>query len=156
MKAGRSRRFRSAIEDAGRGGAFVSVPFDVERVFGKKRVPVNATIDGEPYRGSLVRMGGDRHMLPVLKGIRQRIGKGPGDSVEVTVEEDLKPRVVAIPRDLRHALDGRPKTLRFFRSLSYTRQREYVQWIEAARRKETRVGRAARAARMLGQGKRGR
>ena len=39
------------------GGAFVEIPFDVEKAFGKKRVPVRATIDGEPYRGSLVARG---------------------------------------------------------------------------------------------------
>jgi uncharacterized protein YdeI (YjbR/CyaY-like superfamily) len=48
-----TRKFTARIEDAGRGGAFVSIPFDVEEAFGKKRVPIKATIDGEPYRGTL-------------------------------------------------------------------------------------------------------
>ena len=51
------RAFRAVMKDAGDGGAFVTVPFDVEATFGKKRVKVKATIEGEPYRGSLVRMG---------------------------------------------------------------------------------------------------
>ena len=34
-----------------RDGAYVEVPFDVKTVFGKGRVPVHATFDGEPYDG---------------------------------------------------------------------------------------------------------
>jgi hypothetical protein len=66
-------RFTAVIEDAGHGGAFVTIPFDVEQVFGKKRVKVAATFDGEPYRGSLVRMGSECHVLGMLKEIRDRI-----------------------------------------------------------------------------------
>jgi len=80
-------RFSAPIELSGTGG-YVTVPFDVERVFGKKRVPVRATIDGIPYRGSLVRMGGACHVLGVLKEIRVSLGKGEGDVVEVVLEED--------------------------------------------------------------------
>jgi bifunctional DNA-binding transcriptional regulator/antitoxin component of YhaV-PrlF toxin-antitoxin module len=156
MSAGSIQRFRSVIENAGGGGAFVSIPFDVERVFGKKRVPVEATIDAESYRGTLVRMGGPSHILPVLKEIRQKIGKGPGDAVDVVVEEDLKPRVVVVPRDLMKALKGRPRALLFFRALSYTSQKEHARWIEDAKRPETRSSRVAKATALLAQGKRAR
>lgn len=67
-----THRFSAVIEDAGGGGAFVTIPFDVERAFGKKRVPVRATIDGVPYRGSLVRMGGECHILGILKSVRAK------------------------------------------------------------------------------------
>jgi len=70
--------FRAVIEDAGGGGAYVNIPFDVEKTFGKKRVKVIASIEGEPYRGTLVRMGEPQHMLPVLKEIREKIGKSFG------------------------------------------------------------------------------
>ena len=68
-------------------GAYVEIPFDVKEVFGKGRVPVKATFDGELYRGSIVRMGTPCHILGVRKDIRARIGKQPGDTVHVTVEE---------------------------------------------------------------------
>lgn len=155
MSHGSIQRFRSVIESADAGGAFVSVPFDVEAVFGKSRVPIKATIDGEPYQGTLVRMGGPCHILVVLKRIRQKIGKGPGDPVEVVVEEDLMPRVVEVPADLAKALDGRPTARAFFQGLSYTHQKEYVRWIEEAKKVETRTIRVAKAVAMLRNGKRG-
>ena len=144
--------FDATIEDAGGGGTFVTVPFDVEAAFGKKRVKVKATIDGVPYRGSLMRMGGPCHMLGVLKEIRDKVGKGPGDQVHVVVEEDTEPRLVEVPEDLRHALDADPNARRFFDGLSYTHQREYVSWIVEAKRAETRQNRILKAIDMLRQG----
>jgi len=68
-------------------GAYVEIPFDVKATFGKGRVPVHATFDGEPYDGSLVRMGTPCHILGILKAIRAKIGKQAGDTVRVTIEE---------------------------------------------------------------------
>ena len=118
--------FLAVIEDAGSGGAYVKVPFDVEKVFGKKRVKVKATIDGEPYRGSIVRMGKPYHILGVLKEIREKIGKSFGDEVEIVVEKDVEPREVVMPLDLLEALKGAPEAEASFARLSYTHQKEYV------------------------------
>ena len=68
-------------------GAYVEIPFDVKAAFGKSRVPVHASFDGEPYDGSLVKMGTPLHILGLRKDIRARVGKGPGDVVRVTVQE---------------------------------------------------------------------
>jgi hypothetical protein len=147
------QKFRAVIENAGGGGAYVNIPFDVEQVFGNKRPKVKATIQGVPYRGTLVRMGDPGHMLPVLKEIREKIGKSFGDEVEVELEEDVEPRQVAIPQDLSAALAGHPQALAFFMGLSYTHQKEYVRWIGEARRPETRQARIARTVDNLSQGK---
>jgi hypothetical protein len=148
-------QFKALIEDAGEGGAYVSVPFDIIGAFGKKRVKVVATIDGVAYRGSLVRMGGACHLLPVLKEIRANIGKNIGDEVVVEVVEDVEPRLVQVPDDLLKVLSENAGAESFFASLSYTHQKEYVQWIEAAKKDETRQRRIQRALEWLNQGKRG-
>ena len=70
-------------------GAYVEIPFDVKSVFGKGRVKVHAAFDGEPYDGSLVRMGTPRHILGLRKEIRRKIGKQPGDTVHVMLTERL-------------------------------------------------------------------
>ena len=145
--------FRAIIEDAGGGGAFVAVPFDVEKIFGKKRVKVAAVIGGVPYRGSIVRMGGDCHLLPVLKEIRRTLGKNIGDEIDVSVTEDVEPRRIAIPDDFMSALKESIPAKDFFMMLSYTHQREYVQWIEGAKRVQTRRARISRAIGMLNEGR---
>jgi hypothetical protein len=145
------QKFRAVIEDAGGGGAYVSIPFDVEQIYGNKRPKVKAMIQGVPYRGTLVRMGGASHLLPVLKEIREKIGKSIGDEIEVEVEEDTEPRQVEIPQDLKDALQDYPQALAFFMSLSYTHQKEYVRWIEEARRAQTRQSRVAQTVEKLFQ-----
>lgn len=68
-------------------GAYIEFPYDVPKEFGKGRVKVHAVFDGEPYDGSLVRMGTPGHIIGIRKDIRSKIGKQAGDIVEVTVRE---------------------------------------------------------------------
>ncbi len=72
-------------------GAYIEFPYDVKAEFGKGRVKVRATFDGEPYDGSLVRMGTPGHILGLRKDIRAKIGKQPGDLVRVTIRELPQP-----------------------------------------------------------------
>ena len=147
--------FVATIIGAGGGGAFVRVPFDVEKVFGRKRVPVQAAINGEPYRGTLVRMGEPYHMLIVLKGIRQKIGKEIGDEVEVVLEEDTQPREVAVPEDFQQALENAPSAKAAFENMSYTHQKEYVNAILEAKHESTRRDRITKSIEMLKKWKKG-
>lgn len=74
-------------------GAYVIFPYDVRKEFGRGRVKVHATFDGEPYDGSVVNMGVKNtdgsicYIIGVRKDIRSRIGKQPGDKILVTVRE---------------------------------------------------------------------
>ena len=74
-------------------GAYVAVPFDIKFEFGKGRLPVHATFDGEPYSGSIVNMGVKNpdgsvcYIIGIRKDIRAKIGKQAGDRVHVTVKE---------------------------------------------------------------------
>ena len=69
-------------------GAYIEFPYDVKEEFGRGRVPVVATFDGHEYRGSLVRMGTECHIIGIRKDIRAMIGKQPGDMIDVTIMED--------------------------------------------------------------------
>ena len=149
------RTFTAVIQNAGGGGAFVEVPFEVEEAFGSKKPKVRALIEGVPYRGLLVRMGGPNHMLIVLKGIREQIGKTFGDEVTITVEPDTEPRLIEIPKDLMNEFKKDKQAKAFFDKLSYTHRKEYVTWINEAKKEETRQNRIVRTIEMLKQGKRG-
>ena len=131
----------------------MEVPFDVEAAFGSKRPRVKALIEGVPYRGLLVRMGGPNHMLIILKGIREQIGKTFGDEVKVIVEPDTEERVIEIPKDLMTELKKDKVAKAFFDQLSYTHQKEYVRWVEEAKKDETRQNRIVKTIEMLKQGR---
>ena len=74
-------------------GAYIVVPFDIKAKFGKGRLPVHATFDGEPYDGSVVNMGIKNpdssicYIIGIRKDIRAKIGKHPGDKIKVTIRE---------------------------------------------------------------------
>lgn len=84
--------------------AYVEIPFDVKEVFGKNRIPVHATFDGEPYDGQLVKMGTPCHIIGMRKDIRAKIGKQTGDRVHVTLRERApqKPEYTTIDEYLAH------------------------------------------------------
>lgn len=86
--------YESLLYAAGEsGGAYMVFPYDIRKEFGRGRVKVHATFDGEAYDGSIVNMGVKNedgsvcYIIGVLKSIRAQIGKQPGDSVRVTVRE---------------------------------------------------------------------
>jgi len=86
-------KYEAVIQNAGNGGAYVPFPYDIRAEFGKGRVKVHATFDGEPYNGSIVNMGVKNddgsvcYIIGVLKDIRKKIGKQPGDKVKITIIE---------------------------------------------------------------------
>lgn len=86
--------YESLIYSAGEsGGAYVVFPYDIREEFGRGRIKVHVTFDGEPYDGSIVNMGVKNadgsicYIIGLQKDIRLRIGKQPGDKVYVTVAE---------------------------------------------------------------------
>lgn len=133
-------------------GAFVFFPFDLEKTFGTKgQVKIKCEFDGAPYKGSIVNMGGGP-CIGVLKVIREQLGKQAGDTVHVKLWKDEEPRIVEVPEELQEAFKGNPREQEVFEKLSYSHKREYVQWIESAKRAETRSERIRKTIQMLGNG----
>lgn len=145
-------KFKARIEGASLGGACVYFPYNVEEEFGTRgRVAVKATFDGVPYSGSIVKYGAPQHMLGISKSIREQIGKGPGDTVEVTIEKDETERTVEVPPEFQKLLK-KEKLLPVFEKLSYSHKREYCRWITEAKREETRANRLVKAVELLRSG----
>ena len=145
-----------AVLEAGYGdaGVFVVVPFSIQEVYGKRgQLPVRVTFDGYPYQGSAVPLGDGHHALLLLKQIRKAIDKTIGDTVRVTMSHDTEVRKMEAPADLAELLATNPKAAAYFDKLAYTHQREFVRWLEGAKRPDTRAHRLAETVEMLGQGR---
>lgn len=75
------------------GGAYIIFPWNVRTEFGRGRVKVSASFDGEPYEGSIVNMGLKNddgsvcYIIGIPKAIRNKIRKGDHDSVHVVIRE---------------------------------------------------------------------
>lgn len=146
--------FTALIKKQGdKNTAYIEPPFDVQQVFGAKRVKVLSTFDGVEYRGSIVFMGGI-YMLGLTQEIRNKLGKGAGDEIFVTVQKDEEERIVEIPTDLQDEFTKNRSAKQFYDSLSYTDKKLYINWITAAKREETREERVVKTIAALTEGKR--
>ena len=118
----------------------IPVSFDSKAVFGAIRAPVRVTLNGYTFRSTIASMGGQL-FVPLRKSNREAAAVNGGDTVKVKIEADLEERKVVAPPDLVAALESNPTAKKSWPKLSYTRQREYVESIENAKKPETRMRR---------------
>ena len=133
-------RFEATIATEG-SGTFIEVPLDVPAVFGRVRAPVRVTVGGHTWRSTVMRYG-DRYLLPLARANREAAGVAAGDTVAVVLASDDEPRTVEVPDDLASALDAAPGARVAFDGCSFSHRREWVEWVEEAKRAETRSRRA--------------
>jgi len=149
-------KFRATVELGGKTATGIEVPEDVITAMGGgSRPPVTVTVGGHTYRTTVARMGG-RYLVPLSAENRTAAGVAAGDQVDVEVEPDTAPRVVEVPADLAEALAGDDAARATFDGLSFTHRKEWVRWVEEARKPETRAARLARTVESLRAGKRAR
>ncbi|MBC7447903.1 MAG: DUF1905 domain-containing protein [Hymenobacteraceae bacterium] len=146
--------FEAVLElDSENGGVYFLMPFAVEEAYGTRgQLKVRVTIDGFPYQSALFPISDGTHGLVVPRTIRNSIEKTWGHTVRVQLARDNAPRVVEVPADLADALllaGAREK----FANLSYSHQREYVRWVEATKKDDTRRKRVVEAAEMVAAGR---
>lgn len=137
--------------------AFVEFPFSTEELFNKKgQVKIKALFDDKvEYRGSLAKMKSDCHILGLTQEIRKQLGKTFGDEVSVSLVEDQEERVVDIADDIAAVFDENPEARIMFDKMSYTHKKEYIRWIEEAKKPETRENRKIKMIQMILDGKKG-
>lgn len=74
-----------------KGGAFVRLPIDIRKEFGKGRLKVHAQFDKVPYDGSVVNMGLKNedgsicYIIGVRKDIQKQMSKGIGEVIHVVL-----------------------------------------------------------------------
>ncbi|HMF56980.1 MAG TPA: YdeI/OmpD-associated family protein [Pyrinomonadaceae bacterium] len=105
----------------------------------RARVAVAGTINGFPFRSSIFPTGTGTHYMAINREMRAGANVKIGDRVKITLETDTEPRTVEVPADLKKALSKSKPAHTRFEKLSYTHRKEYVQWVEGAKRQETRA-----------------
>jgi hypothetical protein len=146
-------RFEARVEAHGKTATFFHVPPEVMEALGpKKRVAVRVTVNGYTYRSTVAPMGAT-FLLPLNRQNRTAASVSAGDVAQVAIERDEAPRVVEVPPGLAAALATDHSAGEAFTGLSYSHQRDYVEWITGAKRAETRARRVAQALERLRAGK---
>jgi hypothetical protein len=147
-------KFRATVESNGRTATGIEVPEDVVAALGtSKRPAVRITVGRHTYRTTVARMGG-RYLVPLSAENRTAAGVGAGEAVEVGIALDAETRDVTVPDDLAAALKKDKQAKTFFDSLAYTHRKEWVRWIEEAKKPETRATRLGKTIEALRAGRR--
>jgi hypothetical protein len=137
-------RFRTTVLLGGKTATGLPVPAEVIEGLGAGRAPkVTVTVGGHTYR-STVGVRGGQFLIPLSAENRTAAGVAAGDDVDVDIELDTAPREVQTPADLAAALAADDEARRVFDGLPFTHRKEYVRWIEEAKKAETRRNRVAK------------
>jgi hypothetical protein len=148
-------RFKVKLDGVTSGEvAALAAPFDVEKTFGTRgRVPVRGTINGFPFRSSLMPMGGC-HRMVVNKTIRDGAAVKAGDTVSVVMERDEAPRTVDPPALLKKELAKSKAAQMNWERQSFSNKKEMARAILDVKQEETRARRLAKVMDVLKNGKR--
>ncbi len=150
------KTFRTTLLSRGPGGAwtYLAVPFNVQEFFGSKaRVAVRGTINGFPFRNSLLPQGDGTHSLTVSKELQAGAKAEAGETVRVVIEKDDEDRVLEVPPDLEQALRDNQGAASTFATMTYSQKKEYTDWLSSARQQSTRTARIQKAIVSLASGR---
>ncbi len=144
-------KFHTKVLSTGKNTTGIQVPESiVQSLDAGKRPPVRVTVNGYTYRTSIATVSG-KYMLSVSAEVREAAGVAGGDAVEVAVEVDKTPRVLAVPPELQAALKRDPAARSVFDALSNSKKQRLTIPIEKAKAAETRQRNVDKAIRELRQ-----
>jgi hypothetical protein len=148
-----TRRFRTTAIGRPRGGIAIPLPFDPAEAWGDHvRYDVHGTIGGFRVRGQLSSTSDDWRLELGPAWCRDpRVGAGREVDVELRPEP---PHMASIADDVRVAITADPVADRRFGSLATFYRKGFIDWIESAKRPETRVQRIEQTVAALHAGRR--
>ena len=128
----------------------VLVPDEVAQALGGlKQMRVVGTMNGVPYQSSTMPYGGRGLSMGVHNATRAAAEVQFGDTVQVTVARDDRPRVLEMPPELEAAFVAQPELRERFEGLSFSRRKDLAVPISEAKLPQTRVVRLEKAVTQL-------
>ena len=145
------QRFETTITKSGTR-TYIPIPFNPNEVWGvKQRHYISGTINGCGVRGSLG-SDGTGYFLPLGAVWRRDNGLDVGAAVAVVLSPE-GPQTERLSADVAAALAAEPQAKAFFEGLATFYRKNYIRWIEEAKRPETRQARLAQMIELLKAGK---
>ena len=115
---------------------------------------VEGRFAGQPFRAMLEPDGQGSHWLKVPRALREQAGVADGDVVAIELAPSSGQPEPRVPADLRKALAAAPDAKAQWDSLTPVARRDWIQWLDSAKKAETRERRIAGTTDMLLCGKR--
>jgi hypothetical protein len=119
---------------------FITLPFDPNEVWGKKaRHYITGSVNGHPVRG-LLESEGSTYFLLLGAAWRHDTSLDLDAPVTVVISPE-GPQQDNLAKDIAAALASDHDARAFFESLATFYRKNYIRWIESAKRPETRTAR---------------
>lgn len=150
----RTFAFTATLDERGPTGLWphLFLPAAASEWLGRRgAVPVILSVDGAKFRRTARPDGDGGHFVLFNAEMRERSGIEPGDRFAAALEVDRAPRALETPRDLAQSLRDDPVARGAFAAMPPSHRRAYVEFIEEAKRPETRVRRIQQALRMMAE-----
>lgn len=145
------KTFNAALEKSG-SKAIVRLPFDPNELWGaKRRHYVHGLVakDGRELRlRALIQEEEGGYLISLGAAFRRDNHVELGDEVTVTIEPE-GPQLSNMAADIVAALTAEPAAVDFFNGLATHYRKTYVNWVEDAKRPETRTNRIAEMVALL-------
>lgn len=148
--------FSAELRSIGPGGSktYVRIPFSVEHVFGRRgHVAVTGTINNIPFHGLLALEGTGMHSLLISDETLSAAKVKAGDTVEISLQPADEEKQNIIPDDFKYALAAFPDANDLFNKMPFSHQKEYIQYINEAKKPETRIRRIEKSIEMISAGR---
>lgn len=132
----------AVLEPRGPAAAVILTDDQVAALGGGKTPPVSFTVNGITVPGRIGRMAG-QNLLGFNKAVRAQLGVEAGDTIDVEIVLDDKPREVELPPALAEALAADPELKASFDGLAPSRRKEHARSVADAKTDATRDRRVA-------------
>jgi hypothetical protein len=136
-------RMQSKLQTPEKGWSGLAIPSDFLGVRG--RVWLRGTLEGHPFWVAAQPMGDGNHWVTVNREMRAEMGLVGDEEVEAVFVQADGPPELAVPDDLRRALESHEEAQALFQRMSHNHRKEYIRWVAEAKRPETRARRASQA-----------
>jgi hypothetical protein len=134
------REYDLQLESGDRGRVLIFLPFDPKESWGRKqRYYVKGSLNGADFSETLSSKAG-RYYISLSRELRKASGANPGDTAKLIIGLDETQRD-DLPQDLILALNKSEKAKALFDKLTTFYRKQYVQWVEDAKRDDSRATR---------------
>jgi uncharacterized protein YdeI (YjbR/CyaY-like superfamily) len=146
-----AKSFKATLErmKGNLGWVIIRIPFNVEKVWGSRRVRVKGEINGFAFRTTVFPTSSGSHFLLVTKRMQAGAYARAGDTAQFRLERDLEARKAVMPAELKRAFSQDRALQRWFDNMSFSMRRWICNEVALPKNAETRVRRAERIAEQL-------
>lgn len=149
------KTFKATLQKKG-SKTLLLLPFDPNKAWGQKsRHYVHGLVakgNNEARLRALIQQAEDGYCIVLGAAFRRDTGIMIGDDLTVTIEPE-GPQLYNMSTDIVSALEFEPDAVEFFNGLATHYRKNYVNWVESAKRPETRVKRIEEMVALLKAGK---